>query len=53
MNARDKTRATIKRIPKCSRLREVQYVFVVFKDCSSVEVVEEMFQREILMVRLY
>jgi len=43
MNARDKTKANTKRIPKNQRLKEVPYVFVVFKDCTSIDVVEDMF----------
>ena len=36
ISQRDKTKATTKKIPKHLRIKEVMYVFIVFRDsCSS------------------
>lgn len=36
----------VQRIPKSQRIKEIQYIFVVFKNCETNSVVSDMFKRE-------
>jgi hypothetical protein len=39
----------MKRVPKSQRIKEIQYIFVVFKNCETREVILDMFKKEAKM----
>ena len=37
---------TVQRVPKSQRLKEIQYVFVIFKNCETAKVVHTLYPEE-------
>lgn len=42
----------MKRVPKSQRIKEIQYIFVVFKNCETREVILDMFKKEAKMAQI-
>ena len=48
---KDKSKTTTQKIPKSQRIQQVQYVFVVFKNCTTKDTVLEMYAKDTGLIK--